>query len=76
VGTPTTQTIETILRVIAAGASVDFNASAKPTDHLVQVAAAAAGAGVQVTLRCLGTVTPDQLLQIAAAGQRYVTLAL
>jgi hypothetical protein len=67
---------ESIIKLINAGADIAFDASDKPTEHLIMIVTEAAKAGVKVTLKDVGDKPTENLLKVIAAGKGNVVIEL
>lgn len=66
------QTLD-LMQIVAAGGSVRFDASARTTADLMQIAASAAKGGARVYFAGMGNRIAADLMQIASAGKGAVT---
>ncbi len=63
---------EQIVQVILAGGGVSVDAQTKMTEHLLEIASAAAEAGTPVVLRNANSKMTAELVEIARAGKGKV----
>ena len=63
-----------LVMIAAAGGGFRLDARMRPADELVQIAAAASGAGARVTFAGLKLRPTPELIRIAAAGAGCVCL--
>jgi hypothetical protein len=69
-------TDEHVVQIVEAGGGVIVDTAGELTDHLVQIAAAAARSGAMVILKNADSRRPEELIQIAAAGHGRVIFEL
>lgn len=64
-----------LVRIVGFGGGLDFNASGKTQQELVQIAGFAANKGCRVIMRGIGHKLTDELVQIAGFGKGSVVFA-
>lgn len=64
-----------LIRIAGAGGGLDFNASGKTQEELVQIAGYAATNGARIVMRGIGHKTTDELVQIASYGKGRVVFS-
>lgn len=69
------KTIDQLWRIVAAGGSLDFDASRFTTEQLWRLAAATQTHGSKITFRGISNRTTDELWRLVVAGQGNVTIS-
>ena len=68
-----TYSVESLIRIVAAGGGLRIDGKARFTEDLIRIAAAASAKGARITISGMSTRGLEDLIRIGAAGKGTVS---